>query len=212
MQQATRICLIRHGETAWNAEMRIQGQIDVPLSEAGLAQARAAARRLRAERFDAIHASDLARARQTAQEIATVQGLPVQVSPWLRERRYGIFESLTYAQARERHPHEFARHARREEEFDFCGGESLREFAARVLAGMAGILARHAGQQVLLVTHGGVLDIVHRRASGKPLAAPRDFEIPNAAIHWIEAAGQRWSIVSWAQRDHLHGAIDELPG
>lgn len=210
--ELTRLCLIRHGETVWNARARIQGQLDVALSGAGHAQARALAGALAGERFDALYTSDLARARQTAQAIAQRLKLPVDSRAALRERHYGVFQSLTYGEARERHPDEYARHARREVDCDFRTGESLHAFAARVLEGIAQILAAHAGGRVLVVTHGGVLDIVHRRATGASLAAPRDFDIPNAAVNWIEVDGERWSILSWAQRSHLDEALDEPPG
>lgn len=209
----TRLCLIRHGETAWNAGQRIQGQIDVPLSSRGHAQARATANALRGERFAAIHCSDLARARQTAQAIAAVLKLPFVPCASLRERDYGMFQSLTWSEVRSRHPDDWVRHGARDEDFDFRGtGESLRAFAARVLEGFTRILAAHAGERVLVVTHGGVLDVVHRRATGTRLAAPRDFEIPNAAANWIEVDGDRWSILSWAERGHLGETLDELPG
>ena len=74
------------------------------------------------------------------------------------------------------------------------------------------IVSAHAGGQVLVVTHGGVLDILHRRASGKPLSAPRDFDIPNAALNWLEVDQGKWTLLSWAERGHLAEALDELPG
>lgn len=214
--QATRLCLVRHGETAWNAERRIQGQLDQPLSAVGHAQARAAASwlapgRARTAAFAAIYSSDLTRARQTAEAAALQLGLPITLRPELRERHYGVFQTLTYNEIRSRYPREYARFEAREIDFA-CpgGGESLRRFSERVVSCAEEIAARHAGGQALIFTHGGVLDILHRQAGSRPLSAPRDFEIPNAAFNWMEVRGGRWSIVAWADRGHLIEALDEI--
>jgi probable phosphoglycerate mutase len=209
---ATRLCVIRHGETAWNSERRIQGQLDEPLSALGHAQARATADSLAQEAFAAIYASDLSRARQTAEAVAHLLKLPVRLEPDLRERHYGVFQKRTYDEMRKDYPREYARFEAREIDFVLPGGESLRRFSERVLRCFGEIVERHAGGQVLVFTHGGVLDILHRRASGKPLSAPRDFEIPNAALNWLEVADGKWSTLIWADRGHLAEALDELPG
>jgi len=216
---ATRLCLVRHGETAWNAERRIQGQLDVPLSAAGHAQARAAANALTQESNPdsdsccAIYSSDLARALHTAEAAAHLLGLPIRRLAGLRERHYGVLQTLTYAEFKQRHPDAHARFLSREEDFALPGGgESLRQFAERVHACVDGIVAAHPGGQVLVFTHGGVLDILHRRASGKPLAVPRDFDIPNAALNWIGIEAGRWSVLAWADCSHLTETLDELPG
>lgn len=208
-----RLCLVRHGETAWNAERRIQGQLDVPLSTTGHAQARAAANALAREDFSAIYSSDLARALHTAEASAHLLKLPIRKEVALRERHYGVLQTLTYAEFERRHPNAYARFLAREEAFALPdGGESLRQFADRVNRCLDEIVAAHPDGQVLVVTHGGVLDIVHRRASGQPLSAPRDFEIPNAALNWLEVDRGMWTLLSWAERSHLAEALDELPG
>jgi len=210
---ATRLCLVRHSETAWNAERRIQGQLDVPLSSVGHAQARAAANALASEEFVAIHSSDLARALHTAEAAAHLLKLPIRKEVALRERHYGVLQTLTYAEFEQRHPDAYARFLAREEAFALPGGgESLRQFADRVIRCIDEIVAAHPGGQVLVFTHGGVLDILHRRASGKPLSAPRDFEIPNTALNWLEVERGNWRILNWADRSHLDEALDELPG
>lgn len=207
----TRLCCVRHGETAWNAERRIQGQLDEPLSAVGHAQARAVGNWLSKEPIAAIYASDLSRALHTAEAAAHLLKLPIRRCVALRERHYGVFQRLTYAEMHERYPQAYARFLAREADFALPGGgESLRGFSARVMQGVDEIVAAHPGGQVLVFTHGGVLDILHRRASGKPLSAPRDFEIPNAGLNWFEVADGEWSILSWAERGHLAEALDEL--
>ena len=208
----TRLCLVRHGESAWNAERRLQGHTDIPLNAHGIAQAQATAASLAGERFDAAYSSDLARARQTAEAIAGRCLLTPAFDERLRERHYGAFQSLTYDEARERFPDDYHRFETRDPGFALSeGGESLIEFAERVRSTLEAIAGRHRGGSVLIVTHGGVLDIVHRLATGMHLQAPRDFGIPNAALNWIAWDGRAWSLISWAEQRHLDQSLDELP-
>ncbi|MGE3161606.1 MAG: histidine phosphatase family protein [Burkholderiales bacterium] len=207
----SRLCIVRHGETAWNAEGRVQGQTDVPLSATGRAQALAVRAALEGRRFAALYASDLARVRQTAAPTAAAHGLEVRVEPRLRERHYGKFETLTYAEARERLPADYARFKSKDLDYDFDTGESLRAFYARAVECVGAIAARHAGEAVLVFTHGGVLEMVRRHALASGLSTPRDFEIPNAALNWIEAGPAGWRVLAWAEMSHLEGALDDLP-
>lgn len=206
----TRLCLVRHGETAWNAEGRVQGQLDIPLNDTGRAQARATAAALAGRDFSAIYCSDLARVRQTAEPTARRLALPVAYDPALRERHYGMFESLTYVEVKEKHPVEYGRFRERDPDFDFQGGESLRGFNDRVMGVLAQLLERHAGEQILVFTHGGVLEMVYRHATARGLSAPRDFEIPNAGLNWLEKGPQGWTVEAWAEVAHLDSALDDL--
>jgi probable phosphoglycerate mutase len=207
----TVLCLVRHGETVWNAEGRIQGQFDVPLSEVGLAQAEALAAALENERFDAIYSSDLERVRQTAQPVAHRLGLPILLEPGLRERHYGKFQTIGYREAKQLHPEEFARMSARDPEFDFGGtGESLRAFAERIGTTLRAIVARHAGGRVLVLTHGGVLDIAHRLVHGRTLDARRDYELPNAGLNWVEVREDIWTVLAWGITTHLPSVMKTL--
>lgn len=206
----TRLCIVRHGETDWNAGKRIQGQIDVHLSAVGHAQARATANTLVNEGFAALYSSDLTRARQTAEATAHLAHLPLNLLPGLRERHYGVFQGLTYAEAEVRYPAEYARHHARDPRFAPAGGESLLDLAARLGESFDAIVRRHAGAAVVVFTHGGVLDVLHRQASGQSLDTPRDFAIPNCGINWIEICNGCWTLLGWAERDHLDVARDEL--
>jgi probable phosphoglycerate mutase len=207
---ATRICLVRHGETAWNAEGRVQGQLDIPLNEVGRAQARATAEALAGHDFTAIYCSDLMRVRQTAEPAAKKLALPVSYDAALRERHYGMFERLTYVEVREKFPVEYARFRDKDPEFDFHGGESLRGFNERSLKVVGDLIGRHAGEQILVFTHGGVLEMVYRHARAVGLSSPRDFEIPNAGINWVEVAPPEWKVMQWALVAHLETALDDL--
>lgn len=205
----TRLVLVRHGETAWNAEHRVQGQQDVPLDATGCRQAEAVAAALARERFAAIWSSDLLRARATAAPSAALLGLPLRLDRDLRERHYGIFETLTYAEAKQRYPEDYARFERREPEYDFRSGESLSAFYERAVACVRRIAAAHPGEDVLVFTHGGILDKLYRFVTGLALAAPRAFAIPNCGINRV--AADPWRILVWAEVSHLESALDDLP-
>jgi probable phosphoglycerate mutase len=207
----TRLCLIRHGETDWNVEKRIQGHTDIPLNATGRAQALAMAFNAAHHRFGAIYSSDLVRALETARVLAQREDLEVKCLPQLRERHFGQFQGLTATQGAERHPEAHAHYLARDLDYDFGTGESLREFAERVSEAMDWLLRHHPGQTIAAVSHSGVLDVVYRRATGRPLHTPRDFAIPNCALNWFRLDGQGWHLEAWADRHHLHDVLTEAP-
>lgn len=207
----TKLCIVRHGETAWNAEHRVQGQLDIPLNQIGLRQAQAVGAALREERFDAIYSSDLSRARQTAEPISNFLSMKLLIEQNLRERHYGIFERLTYAEVRRKFPEDYARFEARDPDYAFRTGESLRDFSGRSIAILSKIATENEGRNILVFTHGGVLDKLYRHVTGLPLSAERNFGIPNAGLNRIEITSAGWQIRSWADVAHLEGALDDLP-
>ncbi|AXS79020.1 histidine phosphatase family protein [Dechloromonas sp. HYN0024] len=210
--RTTHICLVRHGETEWNAERRIQGQIDIGLNDTGRRQAVAAGRWLRTAGIMALYSSDLKRAWTTAQAIGAELGLVPTAVPEMRERRYGVFEGLTYDKAKTNHPDGYAAFEGRNADYDFENGESLLVMFARVTGKLQELAARHPGETIAIVLHGGVLDIINRFVRGNALEAPRDFLIPNAGINWIAVEDGQWQLKTWGETDHLEpGALDELP-
>jgi len=208
----TRVCLIRHGETDWNAQRRVQGQIDIPLNARGRFQAEAVACGLADECFTALYSSDLQRALQTAEPTAALHHLAIRSDPLLRERHYGVLQSLTAEEARVRHPRASLRHAARDPDYDYEDGESLSAFDQRISECLRALFRRHPGETVLVVTHGGVLDVAYRHAKGRPLTSRRDFALPNAGFNWLEGDAERWRVVTWADVSHIGQALDELPG
>lgn len=208
---ATRIVAIRHGETAWNADSRLQGQIDIPLNPLGLRQAARLADALRDEGLQAVIASDLQRAWATAQALAGPLGLPLTPEVGLRERGFGEMEGHTYREIEQRWPDWSARWRAREPDFAAPGGESLVQFSARVLATVQRVARAHAGQTIALVCHGGVLDCLYRAATGAGLGAPRSWLLGNAAINRLLATPQGLTLVGWNDSHHLDGlALDDL--
>jgi probable phosphoglycerate mutase len=214
---ATRVVAVRHGETAWNADTRLQGQLDIPLNDTGRRQAARAGRALAHEGIDAIWSSDLARASETAEAIAlaiaeaTGKRLRVDCDRGLRERAFGFFEGHTYAEIDARWPGEALRWRRRDPSFAPDGGESLIDFHARCIGTATRLAARHAGCTLLLVAHGGVMDCLHRAALGLDLQAVRTWQLGNASINRLLFSGGRCSLVGWADTLHLDdmATIDE---
>ena len=210
----TKLILIRHGETAWNVERRLQGHLDIALNPEGERQAAALAAALARERFDLIVASDLLRARQTAEAVARSHGMQVALDPALRERCYGGFEGLLYAEIEQRFPAEFAAWQRRDVDAALPPGanpsETFRQFYSRAMQAITGWAAAHPGQTLALVAHGGVLECAYRAALGLPLETRRDFRIDNASINRFTVTDGVLALHSWGEVEHLTVALDDL--
>ena len=204
-QEPTRLVLIRHGQTAWNLATRIQGHSDEPLNEHGHWQAAQTAQVLADADFAAIYTSDLARARDTALALARAQPAalaPVDV-PGLRERHFGSFEGATFHEIDTQWPQAALQWRQRDVDFAPPGGESLAEFNARVLSAAIVLAARHPGQAIAIVSHGGVLDCLYRAAVGVALNAQRSWLLGNASINRLLYTGRGFTLVGWAQDAHL---------
>jgi probable phosphoglycerate mutase len=202
----TRFIVVRHGQTVWNTETRIQGQTDSDLTAEGLAQADAIGRRLARERFDAIVASDMGRAMETARRIAAHCGLAVTPEPRLRERSFGQGEGLTYAEVDARWPGVFSRAANTDPDTAIPGGESRRRFHERIHAAFLALARAHAGQRVVAVTHGGVLAVLYRIVHGIPLAHAHKVAISNASYNAVAFDGDAWRLEAWDDTAHLDDA------
>lgn len=199
----TVLTLVRHGETEWNAVGRIQGHLDIPLSDAGLAQAAAIGERLGGEAFDAILSSDLERALQTARPIAHHSGQTIMRDARLRERHLGVLQGLTGEEAMIQRPHAWEGFKARDPQAALEGGETLGKFSQRVVGLIDELLKTHACSRLLLVTHGGVLDAAYRHATGMPLNTPRNFAIYNTSVNVLRHRGGAWTIESWGDVSHL---------
>jgi 2,3-bisphosphoglycerate-dependent phosphoglycerate mutase len=205
LTEPTRLVVIRHGETAWNAAGRMQGHQDIPLNALGLRQAAALAGALAGEGLSLVVASDLQRAWQTGQALAGPLGLPLQAEPGLRERCFGVLEGHTHAEIEARWPVLARRWRERDPHFAPDGGESLVAFQARCLATVERLAAAHAGQTIALVCHGGVLDGLYRAATHVALDHPRSWPLGNAAINRLLHTPQGLALVGWNDSAHLDG-------
>ena len=206
-EQATRIIAIRHGETAWNVDTRIQGHLDIPLNDTGLWQARQVGQALAGEPVAAIYSSDLQRAWATAEAVARTTGAPLTPERALRERSFGSFQGRTFQQIESESPEHALRWRKRDPDFvPDGGGESLTMLRARITAIVDAIAARHGGEQIVLVAHGGVMDVLYRLATRLDLQAPRTWQLTNAAINRLLWTPGGLSLVGWADTQHLDDA------
>ena len=206
---STRIIAIRHGETAWNASTRIQGHTDIPLNEHGQRQAQLLAQALaQADKIDTIYSSDLQRALATAQALALQTGARLITHVGLRERAFGDFEGRSFAQIELELPAQAQLWRTRAPDWTPPGGgESLSVMQHRVMATVNALAQQHLGQQIAVVAHGGVLDLLYRAATQQSLQAPRSWELGNAVINRLLWTPQSLTLVGWGDDAHLQGPV-----
>ena len=208
--EATRIIAIRHGETAWNVGGRVQGHLDIDLNDKGRWQAQQAAQALAGEPIQALYASDLRRAHGTALSIASATGLTIQTDEGLRERCFGVFEGKTFAEVEAQWPDQAFSWRKRVPDFAPEGGESLLTFRERILHTVYALAAQNTGKQIVVVSHGGTMDVLYRAATRQDLQAPRTWQLGNAAINRLLWTPEGLSLVGWADEQHLDApALDE---
>lgn len=209
--QATRVLAIRHGETAWNVEGRIQGQLDVPLNDTGRWQVHRLALAVADEGVSAIYSSDLLRALETAQAVARGCDRPITTDTGLRERGFGVFEGLSYDEINRRWPSQAERWRKRDPSFGAEGGETLRQFFERGVGAVTRLAALHPGETIAVVAHGGVMDCLYRAASRVALDAPRSWQLGNASINRLLYTPQGFTLIGWSDDHHLEdSALDEF--
>lgn len=209
--QATRIIAIRHGETAWNVDTRIQGQLDIGLNPLGRWQASRVAQALAGESINAIYASDLQRAWDTARAIADATAGALHAQPGLRERSFGAYQGKTFNEIEATWPEQARRWRQRDPLWAPEGGESLVAVRERILPVVNALAARHLGEQIVLVAHGGVMDVLYRAATGQDLETPRSWHLGNTAINRLLWTPEGLTLVGWADTRHLDAdpALDE---
>ncbi len=207
----TRIIAIRHGETAWNVDTRIQGQLDIPLNDNGRWQAERLGRALAAsEDIDVVYTSDLLRAWETARAVAEATGAPLHTDEGLRERGFGSFQGKTFTEIEATMPEEARRWRQRDPFWAPPGGESLTAMRRRVIETLHALASRHVGEQIVMVAHGGVMDLLYRAATGQELQAPRTWQLGNTAINRLLWSPEGLSLVGWSDTSHLDDAsLDE---
>jgi 2,3-bisphosphoglycerate-dependent phosphoglycerate mutase len=208
--EVTRIFAIRHGETAWNVDTRIQGQLDIGLNDLGHWQASRVAMALQDEPIEAIYSSDLSRAFDTAQAIAKRANPPLAVTPdvGLRERHFGHLQGKTWADIESEWPQDAKLWRGRDPHWSPEGGESLTVLRARISQCVNQLAAPHTGQSIVLVAHGGVMDVLYRLATQQDTQAPRTWHLGNAAINRLLWTPQGLSLVGWGDVSHLQDAHD----
>ena len=207
-----RLLLIRHGQSTWNSEHRIQGQLDPPLSNEGRRQAERVGQRIAGRHFAGFYSSDLKRAFETAQAIEAATGLQAEPMAGLREIFLGEWEGLRTDDLAQRFPEAWASWTD-EPDWDLVpGGEGAALFETRVAAALDEILSRHAQGDVVVVTHGGVIQIALHRVIGRPSRGLFPFKIQNASITLIEKRDRGLIIGGVNDTSHLDPALVAEPG
>ena len=197
-----RLILVRHGASTWNEERRIQGQLDPPLSELGREQAVKVGERFRGTRIDAFYSSDLGRAVETAAAIETATGVHPELVPELREVALGEWEGLNRDELKSRYPAEWARWSASQSWDIVPGGEGTNAFEARVGAAIERITERHRSGTVLVVTHGGVIQVALLRIVGRSSNGLFPFTIDNTSVTVLQ--GSRGRLVVGRVNDTCH--------
>lgn len=205
----TEFVVIRHGESVMNSQRLIQGQIPSELSGRGLREAAALGERFSDERFDICYCSDLRRAVQTAEPTLKITGTPVQYLPQLRERHFGVLQGQNVGEL-DGHPEFdgiYARFLSRDPDYVIPGGESANQLYARTVQFFEQAARDHAGQRMLIVTHGGSLDAILRHILALPYQRPRPYKLHNAAVnifhHELNSENGAWTIVTLGDLSHL---------
>ena len=197
---------MRHGQSTWNHEHRIQGQLDPPLSDQGRRQAALLGRRLAGRAFAGFYTSDLKRASQTSALVGSALGMEPVPMPEIREIYLGEWEGLRTEDIVTRFPQAWATWSE-EPDWDLVpGGEGSIAFEARVAAAMDSILDRHRHGDVLVVTHGGLIQVALHRVVGRPSRGIFAFRIQNASVSVIELRGGRLVVSGVNDVAHLESA------
>lgn len=208
--QRTQLIIVRHGQTEWNIKGIRQGHLDSPLTGRGLAQAKALGQRLGREKFSVLYSSDLGRAIETAKEIVSVTGHQIFTDARLRERHLGIFQGLNADEINERYPEERRLMRTSGPGYVIPGGESMIQQVERNVAFLDSLAVRHAGETIVVVTHGGVVSGFFRHTLAIPLDAPRRFEFVNAGLNVFAHEDGNWLLLTWGDVSHLApGAASE---
>jgi len=200
----TRLIIVRHGETEWNLESRFQGHLDSRLSKLGIRQAKAIAKALSGSTYDVIYSSDLERARHTAEIIAAGLNMEVRTEAELREINMGLMQGLKRDEFILKYP-EVIKNFHADPLYIIPGGESKQQFSDRIMKALLNITGKHLYQTILLVAHGGVLDIAIRHTLNIPVGNKRNFSIYNASINRFIIDDGEWKLETWGDISHLSG-------
>ena len=198
----TEIILIRHGETEWNSQQRMQGHSNSDLSSVGQAQIQALGQWMKNVPFDIIYSSDSLRAKQTAEAITQFSGHELKIDLRLREKNLGVFEGLTSEEARERHPEVFRLFKTAGSKYVIDEGESTQQLQDRALEIVDEIRIKHPEERVLLVTHGGFIRVVMKHSLGLSLETPTRFLIRNTGVFRL-VWEDKWIVSQMGGVSHL---------
>jgi len=210
----TRFIITRHGETQWNVEGRAMGHLDSPLTALGVGQAECLAARASAGRFSALYSSDLGRASHTARIIAAACSIEVLFDARLRERNMGVFQGLTREEMEARFPDERSAYRRTGSSYVIPAGESADQCLMRAMECLEELAARHQGETVFVVTHGGILMALFEGVLGLPFGSAGRYRRANASWNVLTRGPEGWVVETWGDVSHLDPGMprEDSPG
>ena len=203
------LLIVRHGETEWNAEGRIQGHTDIGLSEKGAEQARSLGKRLADRQIDVAYSSDLKRTSETAKLALSGRDITLNETPRLREYNKGIFEGMTLSEIQEKFPAEYPKYLEKDLSYAPEGGETTRDVSTRMASIFAEIKANHLDETVLVVSHGGVLRAAMVSLLGMPLEGNWSFVFGNCGLTMVDTYTDNAVLRLFNDTSHINGTVHQ---
>jgi broad specificity phosphatase PhoE len=203
------LLIVRHGETEWNAEGRIQGHTDIGLSEKGAEQARSLGKRLADRQIDVAYSSDLKRTSETAKLALGGRDITLNETPRLREYNKGIFEGMTLSEIQEKFPAEYPKYLEKDLSYAPEGGETTRDVSTRMASIFAEIKANHLDETVLVVSHGGVLRAAMVSLLGMPLEGNWSFVFGNCGLTMVDTYTDNAVLRLFNDTSHINGTVHQ---
>jgi broad specificity phosphatase PhoE len=203
------LLIVRHGETEWNAEGRIQGHTDIGLSEKGAEQARSLGQRLADRQIDVAYSSDLKRTSETAKLALGGRDITLNETPRLREYNKGIFEGMTLSEIQEKFPAEYPKYLEKDLSYAPEGGETTRDVSTRMASIFAEIKANHLDETVLVVSHGGVLRAAMVSLLGMPLEGNWSFVFGNCGLTMVDTYTDNAVLRLFNDTSHINGTVHQ---
>ena len=203
------LLIVRHGETEWNAEGRIQGHTDIGLSEKGAEQARSLGQRLADRQIDVAYSSDLRRTSETAKLALGGRDITLNETPRLREYNKGIFEGMTLSEIQEKFPAEYPKYLEKDLSYAPEGGETTRDVSTRMASIFSEIKANHLDETVLVVSHGGVLRAAMVSLLGMPLEGNWSFVFGNCGLTMVDTYTDNAVLQLFNDTSHINGTVHQ---
>lgn len=203
------LLIVRHGETEWNAEGRIQGHTDIGLSEKGAEQARSLGQRLADRQIDVAYSSDLKRTSETAKLALGGRDITLNETPRLREYNKGIFEGMTLSEIQEKFPAEYPKYLEKDLSYAPEGGETTRDVSTRMASIFSEIKANHLDETVLVVSHGGVLRAAMVSLLGMPLEGNWSFVFGNCGLTMVDTYTDNAVLQLFNDTSHINGTVHQ---
>ena len=201
------LLIVRHGETAWNAEGRIQGHTDIGLSENGAQQARSLGQRLADRQIDVAYSSDLKRTSETARLALGHRNVVLNETPRLREYHKGIFEGMTLTEIQTQFPDEYPKYLEKDLSYAPEGGETTRDASTRMASIFQEIKAKHLDETVLVVSHGGALRAAMVSLLGMPLEGNWSFVFGNCGLTMVDTFADNAVLRLFNDTSHINGTV-----